>query len=111
MNWPPILLLPAYHIALSPWQQRPGPPLRRARIDADVDDLCLGYVQHLVAALRLDADLHRDRGPADAHQSRQEAHHVADVDRLVKLDAIERDRHQHRAGAAGADDLAASADG
>src|SRR5262249_34866472 len=83
----------------------------RGGVDADVDDLGLGDVQHLAATVRLDADVHGDRGAAEADRPRQEADHVADQHRLLELDAVDGDGDQERLRAAGPDDLTPRPDG
>src|SRR5262245_2824076 len=55
-------------------QQPHRPPLGRVDVDTDVDDLSLGDVQHLVAALGLDGHLHRDRGFANPLQAGGKSH-------------------------------------
>jgi hypothetical protein len=80
------------------------------RVDVHVHNLGVGHVQHGAAALGLDADVHRDRGPPEADQAGREADDVADQHGLLELDAVDRHRDQVRDRPAGQDDLAAAAD-
>src|SRR5216683_6313167 len=76
-----------------PRQQRDGTALQTGWIDAHVDNLCLGDVQDLVAAFRLDAHLHGDGSSADANQSGLESNHVSHQDGPMKFDFIDGHRY------------------
>src|SRR5262245_6980279 len=91
-------------------QEWDGPSRRTVLIDAHVDGLGFRHMKDLASTFSLDANLHRDRGAADAHQAGEESHHVTDKHWAMKLDPVERDRHQERRRAAPVHNLTAGAD-
>src|SRR5579883_1574975 len=79
-------------------------------VERDVSEVALGdedaAAPRLVAADRPGLDAHGDRGPPDADEVGVDAHHVADIDRLLEGHGVDRDGGDPALGDAVGEDAA-----